>query len=95
VLFGVDPGLGRDLPAGARGSVQPEDRATPWRTELGEPDSAVVRDRHVSLELRASDREDHAQQLFMWRAVYKTLVFRSTKDLSADATKSGSSHIGK
>ncbi len=60
MVFGIDPGLGRYLPAGAGSAVQPEDRAPLRGTELGEPDLAVLPDRDVSFELGAGNREDHA-----------------------------------
>ena len=65
VLFGVDPGLGRDLPAGPRRSVQPEDGTPPRGAELGEADLAVFADGDVSFEFGAGYRDGHAQQLRM------------------------------
>jgi hypothetical protein len=65
VVFGIESGLGRDLPPGAGSSVQPEDRAPLRRAELSKADLAVLADRDVSFELGASNREHHTQQLCM------------------------------
>ena len=61
VLFGVEPGLGGNLAAGAGCAVQPEERAALRVTELGEADLAVLADRDVALEFRAGDVKSHAQ----------------------------------
>ena len=71
VVLGVDPGLGRDLPAGAGSSVQPEHRAPPRGAELGEADLAVVADGDVSFKLGAGNRDGHAEQLCTCAPGYK------------------------
>jgi hypothetical protein len=65
VLFGIDPGLGRDLPPGTGSSVQPEHRAPLRRAEFSKPDLTALPNRDVSFELGAGNRDDHALQLCM------------------------------
>ena len=62
-LLGVDAGLHRDLPAGARRAVQPEDGAALRIAELGEPDLTVIADGDVAFQLRTGDCDSHAQSV--------------------------------
>ena len=55
LLLGVDPGLDRDLPAGARSAVQPEHGAALRVAELGKADLTVIADGDVAFQLGTRD----------------------------------------
>ena len=68
VVFGVDAGLGRDLPAGAGRAVQPEHRPPLRVTEFSEADLAVFVDGDVSFELRTGNGEAPSSAAFHVRS---------------------------
>src|SRR6266436_4128457 len=62
-LLGVDTGLHRDLPAGARRAVQPEHGAALRIAEPGKPDLTVIADGDVAFQLGTRDCDSHAESV--------------------------------
>lgn len=57
------PSLGRNLPAGAGSSVQPEDGTSLRGAKFGEPNLTIFADGDVPFELRARNRDSHTQSV--------------------------------
>jgi hypothetical protein len=72
LLLGVDPGLHRNLPAGAGRPVQPEEGASLRVAEFGQPDLTVIADGDIDFQLGTRDGNNHAASVAGRRARLRT-----------------------